>query len=177
MNIEEFIYIFLPNLIKQYNERSLDFHALVDVDLWKLIFPDELSSSENGRLFWYQIRLNCFELKDKTLLLTYTLPTPLQKGQPKFAGIRLNRDTRQVHYYILNKPQRFDDPWDILWMPFPKAADIMKLEFNCKIDGTDSLRNFVLTVQRIEYNDAEYGRTLISSIFHHLKDTIAPMEL
>lgn len=176
MNIVDFTHTFLPHLLKEHIDGNLDFHALVDVDLWKRIFPEDPDSNEEGRFFWYQIRLNSFELKDHTLLLTYTLPTPMQKGQPKFAGIRLDRRTHQAHYYLLNKPQRVDDPWDILWMPFPKANEKMKLEFKCKIDGTDSLRNFVLSAQHIAFEDEEYDTTLLSSFLRHLKDTIAPME-
>lgn len=176
MNIIEFTHIFLPHLLKDYIDGESDFHALVDTDLWKRVFPENPDSTDEARFFWYQIRLNGFQLKDGTLLLTYTLPTPLVKGQPKFAAIRLDRENRSAHYYLLNKPQSIDDQWDILWMPFPKAGDKMKLEFNRKIEGTDSLRNFILTVQQINFSDAEYGNSILSSIFRILKDTVVPME-
>lgn len=175
MKISDFTNIFLPLLAKEYATSHMELHSLVDLELWKQIFPDSINSQE-GDFRWYQIRLNCFEMKDHTLLLTYTLPTPITRGEPKFAGIRLNRQTREVHYYVLTKPQSVDDPWDILWAPFPKASEKMKLEFKCKIDGTDSLRNFVLSVQQQEFKDTSYGSNLLSSLLRHLKDTIVPME-
>lgn len=177
MTISQFTQTFLPQLVRSYADGQLPFHALVDIDLWRRLFPDQQDVAESDdRFFWYQIRLNSFELKDRTLLLTYTLPTPMRKGLPKLAGIRLNRSTRQAHYYLLTKPQSVDDAWDIHWLPLPKAADRMKPEFRCKIDGTDSLRNFVLTVQHLDFTDADYNASLLSSLFRHLKDTIVPIE-
>lgn len=176
MTIRDFTHTFLPQLVLEYSQGTLDLHALVDVDLWKRIFPDQTDNSSDERFFWYQVRLNSFELKDSTLLLTYTLPTPMFKDQAKFCGIRVNRQTRQAHYYLLTKPQSIEDQWDILWMPFPKASEKKKLEFLCKIDGTDSLRNFVLTVQHQDFDDASYGTSLLSSFLRHLKDSIVPME-
>lgn len=177
MNITEFTQTFLPHLLRDYVSRQAELHSLVDVELWKMVFPDRPDLTRlDGSFLWYQIRLNGFELKDHTLLLTYTLPTPLAKGQPKFAAIRIDRSLRQAHYYLLLKPQRIDDQWDIFWIPFPKAAEKMKLEFLCKIDGTDSLRNFVLTVQHQGFTDHDYGTPFFTSFLRILKDTVAPME-
>ena len=176
MNIIELTHTFLPNLVKEYTAGHLDLHALVDFDLWRTIFPESANAPEEGRFLWYQIRLNAFVLKDDTLLLVYTLPVPLQKGHPKFVAIRLDRDTRQAHYYLLQKPQSIEDQWDILWLPFPKAADRMKLEFKCKIDGTDSLRNMVLTVQQQPFTDDDYNDSFLSSLLRNIKNTVKPID-
>ena len=40
MNISEFTNIFLPQLLSQYIDGDLPFHALVDTDLWKQVFPE-----------------------------------------------------------------------------------------------------------------------------------------
>ena len=176
MNISDFTHIFLPNLVKEYCDGELPLHGLIDVELWKQIFPDTANPRELGHFFWYQIRLNSFGLQDQTLLLTFTLPTPLSKGQPKFAGIRLDRNTREAHYYLLTKPQSVEDQWDIFWLPLPKGSQKMKLEFCRKIDGTDSLRNFVLTAQHIAFADNEYNSSLFSSLLRHIKDTVATQD-
>ena len=176
MNIHDFTHTFLPQLLRDYTQEKAELHALVDFELWKRIMPDTPGEQADGHFLWYQIRLNAFELQDQTLLLTYTLPVPISKGQPKFVGIRLDRAQRQAHYYLLLKPQDVEDLWDIHWMPFPKASEKMKLEFMRKIDGTDSLRNFVLTVQQKPFTDSDYDTSFISSILRIFKDTVAPME-
>lgn len=176
MNISEFSNIFLPQLVKDYSEGNLDFHALVDFDLWKQVFISPADATEEGRFLWYQIQFNSFELRDHTMLLTYTLPIPIKQGLPKFIGIRIDRTKRIAHYYVLTKPQNVDDAWDIFWMPFPKASSKMKLEFKCKIDGTDSLRNFVLSVQHLPFIDQDYDSSLLSSLLRHLKDTVIPLD-
>lgn len=174
MNISEFTNIFLPNLLSLHIDGELPFHALVDTDLWKQVFPESSTSNEDPGILWYQIQLNSFSLQDGTLLLTYTLPEPGQPNLPKFAGIRLNRQTHEAVYYVLYKPKFYDDQWDIWYLPLPQGKQKMKMEFKCKIDGTSSLRNFVFTVQQLQFGSEDYGTTLMDLLKRRVKDALTP---
>ncbi len=176
MNISEFTDIFLPHLLSDYVDGDLPFHALVDTDLWKQVFPETNNTTEAPGILWYQIQLNSFSLQDGSLLLTYTLPEPSHVGQPKFAGIRINRESREAVYYVLYKPKFYDDQWDIMYLPLPQGKQKMKMEFKCKIDGTSSLRNFVFTVQQQKFSSEDYGTTLMELFKRRLKDAITPMD-
>lgn len=176
MNISEFTDIFLPNLLASYIDGELPFHSLVDTELWKQIFPETLNANGKPGILWYQIQLNSFALQDGTLLLTFTLPEPSQVNCPKFAGIRLNRQTNEAVYYVLYKPKFYDDQWDIFYLPLPQGRQKMKMEFKCKIDGTSSLRNFVFTVQQLKFSSEDYGTTLMDLFKRRIKDAITPQE-
>ena len=176
MNITEFTDIFLPNLLALYIDGELPFHSLVDTDLWKQVFPETTNTDNKPNILWYQIQLNSFALQDGTLLLTYTLPEPSQANQPKFVGIRLNRETNEAVYYVLYKPKFYDDQWDIWYLPLPQGQQKMKLEFKCKIDGTSSLRNFVFTVQQLNFSSEDYGTTLMDIFKRRLKDAISTQD-
>lgn len=176
MNISEFTDIFLPHLLAEHIAGELPFHALVDTDLWKQVFPETNNVNEKPGILWYQIQLNSFSLQDGTLLLTYTLPEPSQVGQPKFAGIRLNRATNEAVYYVLYKPKFYDDQWDIMYLPLPQGQQKMKMEFKCKIDGTSSLRNFVFTVQQLKFTSEDYGTTIMDLFKRRFKDALSTQD-
>lgn len=176
MNISEFTNIFLPHLLSQYIDGDLPFHALVDTDLWKQVFPETNKPGEKPGILWYQIQLNSFALQDGTLLLTFSLPEPNQANLPKFAGIRLKRETNEAVYYVLYKPKFYDDQWDIHYLPLPQGKEKMKLEFKCKIDGTSSLRNFVFTVQQLKFESEDYGTTLMDLLKRRVKDALSSQD-
>ncbi len=176
MNISEFTDIFLPHLLSHYIDGELPFHSLVDVDIWKQVFPEEKDVRDSSHILWYQIQFNSFELKDGTLLLTYTLPEPSQVNKAKFAGIRLNRATNEAVYYVLYKPKYYDDQWDIWYLPLPQGKQKMKMEFKCKIDGTSSLRNFVFTVQQLKFDSEDYGTTFMDVLKRRMKDAISSQD-
>ncbi len=176
MNISEFTDIFLPNLLAEHIDGKLPFHALVDKDIWKQVFPESKNATEKAEILWYQIDLNYHILQDNTLLITYSLPEPSKPNLPKFAGIRLDRKNNQAIYYALYKPKFYDDQWDIFYLPLPQGREKMKMEFKCKIDGTSSLRNFVPTVQQLKFDSEDYGTTLMSLFKRRLKDAISTQE-
>ena len=183
MTIREFTDIFLPNLASQYAEGDMPLHALVDMELWRRLFPDQGQGDDYSQelaadqFHWYQVSLTCHQLKDGTLLLTYTLPQPLLKGEPKFVGIRLKmgRDQeRRAVLYSLRKPASIYDAWDIQYVPFPNRQHRIEQKFHCKIEGTDSLRNFVFTVQHQDYLDNQYDSTLLDKIKGLFGGALAP---
>ena len=171
MTITEFTDTFLPHLTSLYVEGSLPLHGLVDVDLWRQVFPEQ-GAAGSKQFHWYEVGLTCNPLQDQTLLLTYTLPQPIVKGHPKFVAIRIDpqaRDARRAVIYTLRKPASIYDQWDIYYLPFPNQNSRQEQKFRIKIEGTDSLRNFVFSVQQISFSDSEYDNTWIGRI----KDMIA----
>ena len=173
MTIKEFTDVFLPNLALQYAEGDMPLHALVDMELWKRLFPDQSqphrpdTAIDDDQFHWYQIQLACHRLQDETMLLTYTLPQPLLKGEPKFVGIRFmtgQDEGRRVVLYTLRKPNSIYDAWDINYVPLPNRQHRTEQKFHCKIEGTDSLRNFIFTVQQQDYHDNGYDSSLLDKI-------------
>ena len=140
MTIKEFTDIFLPSLVQLYKNGQLDFHALLDMDIWRKIYPD--SREEPHDFLWYQIKLNAFALKDGTGLIVYSLLEPNMSGERKFIGIRFDNKSRDVHYYILVRPRFYDSPWEIFQYSFASR----KFVFDYVINGTHSLRDFVNTI-------------------------------
>lgn len=158
MTISEYTDTFLPQIASLYVEGAMPLHALVDLDLWRQVFPDSAPTSAQ-QFHWYEVSLTCNPLQDGTLLLSYTLPEPLAKGEAKYAAIRINpcaRDARRAVVYTLRKPASIYDEWDIHYLPLPNQQGKLDVKFRCKIEGTDSLRNFVFAVQQIPFLDAEY---------------------
>lgn len=170
MDIVEFTDIFLPNILSLYVDGEMPLHALVDIDTWKRVFPFGPSHPEN-EIQWYQVQISCNLLKDHTLLFTFTLPEPTSPNETKFAAFRLNpqdKDITHAVYYVLRKPQCVDDDWNIFYLPFPEGRNKRALKFCRKIDGTDSLRNFILTVQQIDFVDQRYSETWFNRILQLL---------
>jgi len=166
MDIHQFSKIFLPQLVLEYVKGTLPFHALVDIDTWKKVFPNKVRRHPY-QIQWSQLVLTCNPLKDRTILLSFILPQPLKYGDVKFAAIRLNPEEhtlRRAVYYVLTKPQSYDDNWDISYLPLPQGEDKMELKFIQKITGTDSLRNFVYDVQQIDFDDDNYNKSIFDGI-------------
>lgn len=140
MNIQEFADCFLPTLVQKYNKGELGLHALVDLETWRSVFPDDKYNIKD--FHWYQIKLNSFALKDGTGLIVYTLPEPHKAGGRKFIGIRFDNKTRVVNYYVLVRPRFYDSTWEILQYSFAEK----KFLFDYVVNGTHSLRDFVNTI-------------------------------
>lgn len=184
MTTIEFTDIFLPHLVRLYVNEEFPLHALVDTDLWRRVFPEtaqvgEPQQAADPQFHWYEVRIACHPLQDQTLLLTYTLPEPAQKGEPKFVAIRLNtqtRDARRAVLYTLRKPASIFDQWDIHYLPLPNQQNRTEQKFRCKIEGTDSLRNFVLSVQHIDFLDNEYEHTWLSRLKSFFGSALTPQQ-
>lgn len=140
MTIQEFTDIFLPTLSTKYQNGELSIFSLVDMDTWSKVFPDTDKGTKD--FLWYQIKLNCFNLKDNTGLIVYSLPEPNKAGERKFIGIRFDNKTRAINYYILQRPRFYDSTWEIYQYSFSNKKYI----FECVINGTHSLRDFVNTI-------------------------------
>lgn len=158
MTIQEFTDIFLPTLSSKYMNGELALYSLVDIDTWSKVFPD--SQNESKDFLWYQIKLNSFYLKDNSGLIVYSLPEPNRAGERKFIGIRFDNKKHKVNYYILQRPRFYDSTWEIYQYSFASNKYI----FECVINGTHSLRDFVNT---INHRKAEVPKGFIET----LKDT------
>lgn len=160
MDILLFVDHFLPQIVSGYADGQLPFHSLVDFDLWRRIFPE---GNAEKQFHWYQVSLTCNPLQDGSLLLTFILPEPTASNEPKFAAIRLKpaaNDKRRCIYYTLRKPASVFDQWDIYQLPFDSSDAtpdepghscrdrLPEPAFCRKIQDTDSLRNFVFSVQQ-----------------------------
>lgn len=177
MTITEFAFRFLPQLVNRYRMGDLPFHALVDFDLWKQIFPDQTGLVDQTNLKWYTVQLCAHCMTDDTLLLSFTFPQPTRVGEPKIAGIRLDRTQQTAEYYVLTKPRHYDDDWDIV-TPLvdndtastgdSKTTDA-KPTFRCKILGTDSLRNFVNSVQQRPFPDPLQSGSVMQTLLKYVK--------
>jgi len=166
MTIREFTHIFLPHLVSLYVDGELPLHGLVDIDTWRRVFP-ERNDGPADQILWYQISLTCNHLQDGSLLFSFILPQPQVKGQAKFAAIRLKPQAPGeacATYYTLCMPVSIDDDWDIFYLALPVGRQKKELKFYRKIEGTDSLRNFVLTVQQMPFYDSRYGKTAMDHV-------------
>lgn len=150
MNIIAYTYDFMPHLVETYIRREVGIEALIDFDLWMQLFPIPPAESRHDEINWRQFKWNAFLLQDDTLLLTYELPNPRVAREPKFIGIRIDRKTRDVRYYVLERAVYYDEPWLIRQIDYTSGNTNGKypLKFAFAIDGTWSLRNFVLTIQK-----------------------------
>jgi len=162
MTIKEFSDIFLPTLAYQYKNGELDFHALVDIDTWKNIFPDNRSVYHD--FLWYQIKLNSFSLKDGSGLIVFSLPEPNKAEERKFIGIRFDNISRNLLYYVLVRPRFYDATWEIHQYSFTSR----KFIFDCMNNGTSSLRDFKNT---IDSRDFEPAKGLIDIFKSKIKET------
>lgn len=163
MNYSEFSHIFLPQLAKEYREGTLPFHALVDIDLWRQVFPD--MNAKPGQVQWYTIKLNAYSLNDdnNSLLLTYSLPERREKEEAKFIGLRINNINRTLTYYILRRPSVVDEHWDLYQYNFAQQHE----DFVQKIQTTDSLREFRNCIEHLSQT-AQPGESLISLFKKHI---------
>jgi len=168
MNYKEFTQIFLPQLASEYRDGALPFHALVDVDLWRQVFPD--FNAVPGQVQWYTVKLNAFSLNDaeQTLLLTYSLPERREKEEAKFIGLRINNMTHSLNYYLLRRPSVVDEAWNLFQYNFTEKKEI----FVQKIDCTDSLREFRNFIERLPNEEKTE-----ESIFSLFKRKINPRSI
>lgn len=173
MNISDFTLEFLPSLALQYTKGEITFRGLIDFDLWKKLFPTPDGENRRDEINWSQIRFNAFSLQDESLLLTFELPNPTQPKQPKYIGIRINRKSRDTRYYVLLRARYYDEPWEIHSIDFTSANTEGKhnLQFLRMIEGTWSLRNFVLSIQQTPLLEEK------TSLFSKLKDRLKPQNL
>ena len=155
MTIQEFSDVILPTLSQMYMDGNMGFHSLVDIDTWSKVFPDANNKSKD--FFWYQIKINSFSLKDNMGLIVFTLPEPKKTGDRKFIGIRFDNKTRRIYYYILQRPKFYDNTWEIMQFSFKEK----KFVFECLINGTHSMRNFVNT---LSHRKAELPRGLFDIV-------------
>ena len=172
MDTNQFSKIFLPRLVYEYVRGTLPFHALVDIDTWKKVFPNS-GSKRDKQIRWDQIEFICTALEDRTLLFTFILPQPKNYGEVKYAAIRLKPEehtVRRAVYYVLTKPPNNDDSWDISYLPLPLGAEKMELKFKQKIIGLTDLCNFVKNVQQIDFNDDSYNKTFLDDLRNILGD-------
>lgn len=175
MTVTEFTDIFLPHLIRLWVNGELPLHGLVDIDTWRQVFPDR-GSNPASQFHWYEIGLTSNMLNDQTMLFTFTLPQPLIKGAPKFAAIRLDpqaRDARRATLYTLRKPASIYDQWDIHYVPFPNEQNKTEAKFRIKVNGTESLRNFILTAQQLPFIDGDYDTTWMTRIKNMLSGALS----
>ena len=163
MDTTEFSKIFIPNIVFEYLRGTLPPHALVDIDAWEKVYPDQKHKRGN-QIHWHLVEFTCNALQDRTLLLTFILPQPKKYGEVKYVAIRLKpeeHDEKRAVIYILTKPQEPDDKWDISYLPLPLGADKMEFKFKQKISGADDLRNFVFDVQQIDFSDDSYNKSIL----------------
>lgn len=170
MNYTEFSDTFLPQLASDYLEGRLPFHALVDMDLWKRIFPD--MNAAPGQVQWYNIKLTNFSLNDveNTLLITYSLPERRDKNEAKFIGMRINNMQQTLNFYLLRRPSNYDDLWNLFQYDFKNKQEI----FIKKIEATDSLFEFKNCIERLP-NSLQTSHT--ESFFSYLKNRFDPRAL
>ncbi len=166
METVQFSKIFLPRLVFEYVRGTMPLHALVDIDTWKKVFPDQ-GHKRSNHILWNQIEIFCQALPDRTLLIIFKLPQPKKYEEVKYAAIRLNpevHDEKSAVYYVLSKPQSSEDLWDISYLPLPLGEDKMELKFKQKASGADDLCNFIYDVQQIDFNDESYNKSFIDGL-------------
>lgn len=164
MKIKDFTYTFLPTLVEAYLRKELPFSALVDLDIWKELFPYD-STSAGVDLPWSQVKLLAKPLDDGTLILIYSLPEPMDTKIAKFVAVRIDRDSIDsynklskseqksdncpVRYYALVRPLYHDDIWDIMQFDLSntKRYNLDNMSWYMKNNGTWSLRAFVNTIE------------------------------
>ena len=166
MDAYQFTNIFLPHLVFEYVRNTMPFHALVDLDLWKKVFPYK-GHKRSPQINLSLVQFCCQALQDGTLLIVFILPQPKKSGEAKFAAIRLKPEEhtiRRVVYYTLSKPQSEDDPWDICYLPLPLGADKMEVKFQQKASGGDDMCNFIRDVQQIDFDDDSYNKSFLDDL-------------
>ena len=163
MTIREFSDDFLPTLTYKYKKGELELHALVDMETWRQVFPDNREAKHD--FLWYQIKLNSFALKDGTGLIVYSLPEPNKADERKFIGIRFDNKTRESNYYVLVRPRFYDSTWEIQQYSFANH----KYVFDYMINGTHSLRDFVNTINS---HNAEMPKGLFDMFKDRIKETL-----
>lgn len=182
MTVLEFTDTLLPQLLQYYIEGEIPFHGLVDLDLWRQLFPDAHDAAAAStptaadQFAWHNVRIAGHPLPDGTLLITYTLPQPEAKGEPKYVAIRIDRchAERQAVLYTLRRPAGPRDLWDVHYLPLPNAQQLTEQRFRCKVEGADTLRNLVLTVQQLSLHDSLYDKTWLSRLKSFIGAALTP---
>ena len=161
MKYTDFSNTFLLKLALSYRSGQISFHGLVDFHLWKAVFPNNESKSNN--FDWRKIGFNAFQLNDKeqSLLIIYSIPHLYTPKEAEFIGIRLNKNRSNLLYYSLRRPKYNDDPWDIFLYDYKSQKDI----FINKIQGTDSMREFKNAIEKLEFREPTKFEILRNSVF------------
>lgn len=178
MTKNEFTKVFLPHIIAEYIKGTLPFHALVDLDTWKKVFPD-VELTQKNQIQWHEVVLTCNPLSDGTLLLSFVLPRPRNYEEIEYAAIRLNPQehaVRRAVYYVLSKPPREEDNWDILYLPLSQESESFELKFKKKIRGSDNLCNFVHDVQQIDFDDNSYNWSFFDGLKSYFISMLKPQD-
>ena len=161
MTYQEFSDTFLPKLATSYLNKEIDFHALIDFELWKKIFPD--NELQMDQVNWNGIQFNAFSLDDDkhSLLLVYTIPTHNKKNEAKFIAFRFDNNRNKLLLYSLRRPKYYDELWNIFQYDFKLGKDVYLM----KNLGTDSLREFKASIEQIEFQEK-------TSFFDKIKTTL-----
>lgn len=161
MTYLEFTDNFMLHLARSYRNNQIQFHALVDTDLWRKILPD--TGNDATGFHWYNIKLNAFTLSDKenSLLIVYSMPVLNKPREVKFIGLRLDSKRSSLLFYTLRRPKYNDEAWDICQYDFDDNTSI----FIDKIQGTDSLREFRNNIERIEFREKQPAYIRLRSKF------------
>lgn len=176
MTTIEFTQTFLPHLVELYVDGKLPLHGLVDIELWKRIYPEQLDSNLQ-KLHWDQIGFTCHKENNGILLITFMLPKPTCPGEALYLSIRLRpqaRDTRRAVIYTLRQPANRQDAWDIYYLPLPNKQGKLEQKYRVKLEGEVSLRNYVKAVQQIAFDDDQYDDTIFGRLRKLLLNAITP---
>ncbi|MBE6330980.1 MAG: hypothetical protein K6E73_11715 [Bacteroidales bacterium] len=149
MTYSDFTNIFLPKLACAYRDGQIKFHALVDFDLWKKIFPDE--SHGNFDVQWSAISFNAYVLNDeeKSLLIVFSIPLFKIKREAKFVAFRLDNKRKRIVCYYLRRPQYHDDYWKI----YLYDMKMRKEYFITDLSDTDSMRVFIKDITDLPFRE------------------------
>ena len=149
MTYTEFTDYFLPTLAISYRSGKFNFHALVDFDLWKKVFPDE--GNRNDEVQWSEISFNAFTLndKEKSLFVVFAMPERIVPNEAKFVGFRLDNNRKRIACYSLRRPKYHDDPWKVFLYDYKDKKNF----FITELMGTHSMREFINAVEKIDFQD------------------------
>lgn len=149
MTYKDFTDKFLLKLARFYRSGEVSLHGLVDIDLWKKVFPD--NDAKHGDILWSNVSFNAFTLDDEenSLLIVYSIPQENEVGRAKFIAMRFDNKRHSLLYYTLRRPKYYDDAWDIFQYDFSSGKNY----YIQKIGGTDSLREFKASIEKIEFKE------------------------
>lgn len=173
MTYQEFCNTFLVQITSDYRDELLPFSALINVQLWEKLFPNNFQAATEVK--WHQVKMVPFMLKDaaRTGLLVYSVNTFQLPHEIKYVGIRFDNKCRQNSVlYFLRRPQYVDEHWDISYYDFDKQQEV----FIQKMTATDSITEFRNEIERLPLHIDE-PESLISLIKRSIfkKNTLRQM--
>lgn len=160
MTYHEFTDNFILTLAKKYRNNEMPLHALVDIDLWRKVLPDNVSQDNN--FHWYNIKLNAFMLEDelRSMLIVYSIPIFNRQNEIKFIGLRFDNNRKRLLYYSLRRPKYNDEAWEIFQYDFEHNEQV----FINKIKGTDSLREFRNNIETISFREPSILNRILTHV-------------